>query len=84
MMNSKQRKTLSAIFAAPTTPDILWEDIEDLLQALGADVSYGDGPRIRCALNGAVAVIHRPHPERITGKGTVEAVQKFLKSAGVK
>jgi hypothetical protein len=83
-MNSKQQKTLAAIFAVPTRSDILWSDIESLMQALGTEISPGAGSRVRCALNGVKAVFHRPHPERITTKGTVEDVRKFLRNAGVK
>jgi len=82
-MNHKQRRILEAVYTTPTKPDILWNDIESLLSALGADISYGAGPRVRCFLNGVIAVFHRPHPERITNKGTVESVRKFLTRAGI-
>jgi hypothetical protein len=35
------------------------------------------------ALGGVRAVFHRPHPERITDKGAVKAVRRFLQTAGV-
>jgi hypothetical protein len=34
-MNSKQRKTLEAIFADPVRPGIKWADIEALFAACG-------------------------------------------------
>ena len=83
-VNKKQKKILDAIFSTPTRADLLWSDIESLLEALGADITPGSGSRVRCALNGRKAVFHRPHPERTTTKGSVEDVRKFLRNAGVK
>jgi len=34
-------------------------------------------------LNGVRAVFHRPHPERVTDKGAVSSVRRFLKEAEV-
>ncbi len=83
-MNKKQEKILNDIFTRPTRSDIAWSDIESLLKALGADITPGSGSRVRCALNGVKAIFHRPHPERITTKGTVEDVRDFLRNAGIK
>jgi hypothetical protein len=83
-LNTRQRKTLEAIFERPERSDIAWRDIEVMLVALGADISEGSGSRVRVALNGARSVFHRPHPERITGKLMVKAVRRFLEAAGVR
>jgi hypothetical protein len=80
-MNTQQRKTLALIFEKPERSDIAWRDIESLF--VGAEVSEGSGSRIRVALNGARAVFHRPHPERVTDKGAVKSVRRFLAEAGV-
>ena len=82
-MNSKQRRTLEAVFARPTSATILWADIESLLRALSAKVSQGRGSRVRVELNGVRAIFHEPHPEKETAKGAVEAVRAFLEAAGV-
>ncbi len=82
-MNSKQRRTLEAIFARPTLANIVWTDVENLFRALNANVSQGSGSRIRVELNGIRAIFHEPHPEKETAKGAVEAVRNFLTSAGV-
>ncbi len=42
-MAKKQPKTLAAIFADPVRSNIPWRDIEALLQALGAEISEGEG-----------------------------------------
>lgn len=83
-MNNKQRKTLSDLFKEPVPSDIKWTDIESLLSALGANLSEGNGSRVRVELNGERAVFHRPHPEKTTDKGAVRAVRRFLLNAGVK
>ena len=81
-MNSKQRKTLEAIFADPIRSGIPWADIERLFVALGAEITEGRGSRVRISLNGVLATFHRPHPERNTDKGAVKSVRRFLETAG--
>lgn len=82
-MNSKHQKTLAYIFETPVRSDVKWLDIEALLINLGADISEGNGSRVRIALNGIRAVFHRPHPKRETDKGALVSVRKFLINAGV-
>ena len=83
-MNSKNQKTLENIFKKPTPANIFWLDIEKLFVALGGTISEGSGSRIRVKLNEVRAVFHRPHPEKITDKGAVNSVKRFLENAGVK
>ena len=82
-MNSKQKKTLELIFRNPVPSSILWIDIEGCLSALGAEISEGSGSRLRVKLNRERAVFHRPHPKKITDKGAVISVRRFLENAGV-
>ena len=82
-MNKKNQNTLAAIFEEPVRSDILWKDIENLLYALGAEVSEGKGSRVRIALKGVRAVFHRPHPRKETEKGSVKSMRRFLIAAGV-
>jgi len=83
-MNKKQRQTLQKIFEKPERSDISWNDIEVLFISLGAEVTEGKGSRVRVALNDVRAVFHRPHPERVTSKGSVKSVRRFLIESGVK
>ena len=83
-MDSKHRKTLEAIFEKPERANIAWRDIEALLIALGAEITEGNGSRVRVALKGVRAVFHRPHPNKETNKGAVKSVRRFLEAAGVK
>jgi hypothetical protein len=82
-MNKKQRQTLERIFEKPERSDILWNDIENLFKALGADITEGRGSRIRVALKDVRAVFHRPHPQRVTNRSTVRSERRFLLEAGV-
>jgi hypothetical protein len=81
-MNSKHRRTHEAIFFDPLLANILWDDIDALLVALGALRDEGRGSRIRFLLNDIPAVFHRPHPQKETDKGAVKSVRKFLIDAG--
>jgi len=82
-MNKNQQRTLWQIFERPERSDIPWSKIEGLLAAVGAELSEGRGSRVRVSLNGVRAVFHRPHPERMTDKGAVKSVRRFLQEAGV-
>ena len=83
-MNSKQRRTLAAIFADPISGTIKWQAIEAMLRALGATVEEDSGSRVHFLLNGRKATFHRPHPSPDTDKGAVKAMRRFLLSAGVR
>jgi hypothetical protein len=82
-LSAKHRKTLEAVYERPERSDIAWRDIESLFVALGGELSEGAGSRVRVALGGVRAVFHRPHPERVTDKGAVKAVRRFLQTVGV-
>lgn len=82
-MNQKQLRTLQAVFDEPVRSNIAWRDIEALLEAAGAEISEGEGSRVRVALNGVRAVFHRPHPRKETDKGAVRSVRRLLTEAGV-
>ena len=82
-MNRKHQKILENIFATPIKSNVVWQDIEVLLKALGADISEGQGSRVRIALNGVRAVFHRPHPKKEIDKGALASIRRFLKEVGV-
>ena len=83
-MGKKHKKTFNAIFLNPPQANIKWSDIESLLLFLGAEISEGNGSRVRIKLNGVRAVFHRPHPEKETDKGSVKSMKRFLENSGVK
>lgn len=82
-LNSKQVRTLAAIFSDPVQSNIRWKDIENLFAALGATVTQGNGSRVRVSLSGIKRVFHEPHPEKTTKKAAVKSVREFLLLAGI-
>lgn len=82
-MNKKPQKTLDSIVEKPERSDIPWKVIEGLIIALGGEISEGRGSRVRLYLNGVRAVFHRPHPKRVTDKGAVSSMRRFLREAEV-
>lgn len=82
-MNSRHRKTLSAIFIRPTSASIVFSDIEALVKALGGSVVEREGSRVRIELNHAQWRCHRPHPGKEAKRYQVEEAREFLERAGV-
>jgi hypothetical protein len=83
-MNKRHQHTLSRIFAQQPPADLKWSDIEALLNVVGAELSEGDGRRVRVVLKGVRAVFHRPHPSPVTKRGMVRAVRDFFVAAGIR
>ncbi len=82
-MNSKQRRTLAAVFADPVPGNIAWADVEGLLVAAGARVVEGRGWRVRFESDGEVETFHRPHPAKEAKRYQVRAARQFLERIGV-
>lgn len=66
-MNSRQRKTLVAVFTDPASGTIEWAAIEGLLLAAGARLIEGRGSRVRFEKDGEVETFHRPHRVALVG-----------------
>ena len=82
-MNSKQAKTLRAVFAEPVSGSLAWGDIEGLLVAVGCSVIEGKG-RIRFARDGAITGFHRPHPAKKAKRYQVRDARAYLLKLGVR
>ncbi len=82
-MNSKQSKTLIAVFASPTPATIEWTAIESLLLAAGCALVEGNGSRVRFVCKDVVAAFHRPHPTREAKRYQVRDAREFLIRIGV-
>lgn len=82
-LSRKHQATLEAVFSEPVRASIPWRDIEAMLAACGAEITEGQGSRVRIALNGVRAVFHRPHPQKETDKGAVKSVRRFLLEAEI-
>lgn len=81
-MNSKQRKTLTAVFKEPTSGTIEWAAIESLLVAVGCRIIEGSGSRVRFERDGVVASFHRPHPDKEAKRYQVRDARDFLTQLG--
>jgi len=82
-LSKRHQKTSTDIFDNPIKSNIKWDEIEKLLIACGAQLSEGQGSRVRIYLNNVRAVFHRPHPRKETDKGAIKSMRRFLKEAGV-
>lgn len=83
-MNSKQTKTLAAIFAKPAASSVKFSDIESLIVGLGGEVREGAGSRVALVLNGGVKHAHRPHPGNEAKQYQVKEIRDWLSAVGVK
>ena len=83
-MNSKQVKTLKAVFADPVAASLEWKAIERLLLAAGCRVIEGNGSRVRFERDGMIEAFHRPHPAKEAKQYQVRAARAYLTRLGVK
>ena len=82
-MNSKQTKTLAAVFKDPVSGTIEWAAIESLLLSIGCRVIEGNGSRVRFHKDGEFEAFHRPHPAKEAKRYQVRAARSFLTRLGV-
>ncbi|MCE2970511.1 MAG: type II toxin-antitoxin system HicA family toxin [Burkholderiales bacterium] len=82
-MNSKHRKTLSAIRAEPVQGSLEWSRIEALLIAIGCRVVEARGSAVTFERDGCKLTVHRPHPGREALRYRVRAVREYLQRLGV-
>jgi len=82
-MNSRQRKTLAAIFKKPTPSTLEWKAIESLFVAVGCKTIEGKGSRVRFVFGDEVATFHRPHPDKNAKHYQVREAKAFLIQIGV-
>ncbi|MBO5651692.1 MAG: type II toxin-antitoxin system HicA family toxin [Selenomonas sp.] len=82
-MNSKQRQAVAAVFRQPTCKNLVFQDLENLLIAIGCEVIEGDGSRVGFKKNGLRLDMHRPHPGKEAKAYQVRAIKDFLKMLGV-
>ena len=82
-VNSRQARTLQAIFTDPVSGTVEWASVESLLVALGCEVIEGRGSRVRFAKDGVVASFHRPHPAKEAKRYQIRDARAFLIKIGV-
>ncbi len=81
-MNTKQRKTLAAIFRKPVPAGLEWRAVASLIRALGGEIRYGDGSRVRVDLKGESVNLHSPHPHKELKRYAVRLVRELLIRTG--
>ncbi|MFA7242754.1 MAG: type II toxin-antitoxin system HicA family toxin [Sulfuricellaceae bacterium] len=77
-MNSKQRKTLEALFSDPVNGAIEWQRIESLLVAVGCRIVEGSGSSVTFERDGLRTHFHRPHPGKAALRCRIVAAREFL------
>jgi hypothetical protein len=82
-MNSKQRKTLEALFSDPVNGAIEWQRVESPLVAVGCRVVEGSGSSVTFERDGLRAHFHRPHPGKAALRYRITAAREFLARLGV-
>jgi hypothetical protein len=82
-MNSKQTKTLKAVFSQPTPANIAGDDIETLLVAAGCEIVEGAGSRVTFIFDGQVESFHRPHPAKEAKRYQVRQAKAFSTGIGI-
>ena len=83
-VNTRQRKTLRAIFTKPASATIVFSDIEALIIGLGGEVHEREGSRVKILLMGEQWRCHRPHPGKEAKRYQVEEARELLERVGVK
>ena len=83
-MNSKQAKTLKAVFGAPTSANVEWAAIERLLVSISCEIVEGSGSRVTFIYQGHVESFHRPHPAKEAKRYQVRQAKDFLVRIGIR
>jgi hypothetical protein len=71
------------MFAKPTSPSIVFSNIESLIVALGGEIIEREGSRVKITLRGEQWRCHRPHPGKEAKRYQVEEVRELLERVGV-
>lgn len=82
-MNSKHRKTLSAVWADPVNGNLEWALVGALLVALECRAVEGAGSSVTFDRHGRKASFHRFHPGKQALRYRVKAAREFLQHMGI-
>lgn len=83
-MNSKQNKTLKAIFTDPVSGTIKWSAIESLFAAVGCEIVEGKGSHVQAHKDGVIGYFVRPHPAKEAKRYQIRDAREYLIKIGVK
>ena len=82
-MNSKQRKTMEAIFSLPTPKNLTWDEFVSLLKTLGCYMVKDGGSHFAFRRDNQKADFHRPHSGKELKPYQVRDAKAFLVKIGV-
>jgi hypothetical protein len=90
-MNSRQRKTLEAVFSTPIPKSLEWNRIESLFRSIGCETIERGGSRVSFKYREFKdaewiehrADFHRPHPGKEAFPYQIEDARKFLTDMGI-
>lgn len=75
---------MQSIFHKPTPATLKWRSIASLIKALGGEIKYGDGSKIRIDLKGESVNIHSPHPQKELPRYAVRLIKELIERTEVK
>lgn len=82
-MNSKQQKTLQAVFNVPPPKDLDYSMIKSLLLSIGASILEGNGSRVRFDYREEQLLFHKPHNPNTFKLYQVKQIKDFLTKIGI-
>ena len=80
-MKHHHRKVLHALFGHPVSANIAMKDVEGVLRALGAELSFVHAGKLHVALKGHTANLS--HAKHGLPKLEVVQVRKFIEACGI-
>ncbi|CAN5264827.1 type II toxin-antitoxin system HicA family toxin [soil metagenome] len=82
-MGSRHWRTIDSIFEDPVRANIIWREVEQMLEHFGATISERSGSAIAIELNERTAFFHRPHPQKEAKRYQIRALREFLILTGM-
>ena len=83
-MNSKQRKTLEAIFSKRIPKTLPWDEMVSLLKGVGCKLKEREGSAVIFDKNGEIFHAHRPHPNKEVKGYVIKQLRIYLERIGEK
>jgi len=78
-VNSRRWSTYTEIFTEPISKNIKWQDLINMLIAIGTDVDEGrEGSRVKISSKGKNVTPHKPHPGKEVSIYNIKKIRNFL------
>lgn len=83
-MPSSHHRTLEQLFAHPTSHNIHWRDVVQMLDSLGATCTETKQDHLKVVLNGHEMTFRIPHGSHaLDSDHEISAMRRFLRQCGV-